>query len=173
MPLGTLFLEATQRKTERMVTTVLRVDPKVAEAQAVGIASRRERRPAEPVVADVIQRTGAARAEARGRCRSALEGCFFLAKVSFFLSQEATQRKAVRTEVEILRNDPGVVELQAVGIAARRGRRPTVPVGADVIQLSRSSCRISIPAVAEARGRCNLHCPRAGGNLIQSVIRFE
>ena len=67
MPLGTLFLEATQRKTERMVTTVLRVDPKVAEAQAVGIASRRERRPAEPVVADVIQRTGAARAEARGR----------------------------------------------------------------------------------------------------------
>ena len=70
-PASSLFLEATQLKTVRTVTAVLRADPYEAEAQAVGIASRRERRPAEPVVADVPQSTVSPStkgvAEARGR----------------------------------------------------------------------------------------------------------
>ena len=84
-----------------------------------------------------MQPTGTAGAVARG--------------LSLFL--EATQLKAGRTVAAALRTEPAVVEAQVVGIGTRNGRRPAEPVGADVIQLSRSSCRISIPAVAEARGR--------------------
>ena len=47
---------------------------------------------------------------------------------------EATQLKAVRTVVEVIRDDPAVIEVQVVAIAARGGRRPAEPVDADVIQ---------------------------------------
>ena len=67
VPLGTLFLEATQLKTVRTVTVALRADPSVAEAQVVGIAARSGRRPTEPVDADAIQRTVGRVAVARGR----------------------------------------------------------------------------------------------------------
>ena len=89
VPSGTLFLEATQLKTVRTVTAVLRADPYEAEAQAVGIASRRERRPAEPVVADVPQSTvspstkGVAEARGRGAARHTKTG-FFSAKLGPF-----------------------------------------------------------------------------------------
>ena len=86
-------------------------------------------------------------------CCSALEGCFFLAKVSFFLSLEATQRKTVRTAIAALRADPSEVEVQAVGTATprRNRRRPTEPVVADTQQCSVS---VIVPGVAEARGLC-------------------
>ena len=61
-----LFLEATQLKTVRTVAAVLRIEPAVAEAQVVGIGTRNRRRPAVPVAADAIQRTGAGVATARG-----------------------------------------------------------------------------------------------------------
>ncbi len=63
---------------------------------------------------------------------------------------EATQLKAVRTVVEILRDDPGVVEVQVVGIAARSGRRPTEPVDADVIQ--RTVVRVATAPLVPAPG---------------------
>ena len=47
---------------------------------------------------------------------------------------EATHLKAVRTVVEVIRDDPAVVEVQVVAIAARGSRRPAEPVDADVIQ---------------------------------------
>ncbi len=47
-----LFPEATQLKTVRTATAVLRVDPIVAEVQEVGTGARNRRRPAVPVVAD-------------------------------------------------------------------------------------------------------------------------
>ena len=72
VPSGTLFLEATQLKTVRTVAVVLRADPYEAEAQAVGIASRRERRPAEPVVADVPQSTVAPSTKGVAEARGAL-----------------------------------------------------------------------------------------------------
>ena len=78
VPSYTLFLEATQLKTVRMVTTVLRVDSAEMKVQAVGNASRGERRPAEPIATDVTQRTGAVTAAARGRGRSALESWSWL-----------------------------------------------------------------------------------------------
>ena len=122
-PRGTLFLEATQLKTVRTATVVLRVDSAAVEVQAAGIVPRRERRPAEPVVADAKQCTVALGAsgvaEARGRA------------ASLFL--EATQRKTVRTVIEALWADTAVVEVQAAGIASRRERRPDVPVVTDVI----------------------------------------
>ncbi len=66
---------------------------------------------------------------------------------SLFL--EATQRKTVRTVEEILRDDPGVVEVQVVGTGAGHRRRPTEPVDADTPQ-----CTVTfvISGVAEARG---------------------
>ena len=120
---ASLFLEATQLKTVRTATVVLRVDSAAVEVQAAGIVPRRERRPAEPVVADAKQCTVALGAsgvaEARGRA------------ASLFL--EATQRKTVRTVIEALWADTAVVEVQAAGIASRRERRPDVPVVTDVI----------------------------------------
>ena len=47
---------------------------------------------------------------------------------------EATQLKAVRTVIVVIRVDPAVIEVQEVGIGTRNRRRPTVPVAADVIQ---------------------------------------
>ena len=79
MPSGpSLFLEATQLKTVRTGVAVLRTEPAVAEVQVVGIVTlRRSRRPTEPVVADTQQCSVSVIvpgvAEARGRCRWALE----------------------------------------------------------------------------------------------------
>ncbi len=69
-----------------------------------------------------------------------------------FLFLEATQRKTVRTAVESLRDDPGAVEVQVVGIAARSGRRPAVPVAADDTQATETAGTHSV-AVARGRGR--------------------
>ena len=68
--------------------------------------------------------------------------------LSLFL--EATQLKTVHTVEEILRDDPGVVEVQVVGTGAGHRRRPTEPVDADTPQ-----CTVTfvISAVAETR-RC-------------------
>ena len=66
-----LFLEATQRKTERTAIAALRVDPIVVEVQEVGIGARNRRRPDVPAVADATQSTETAEisavAVARGR----------------------------------------------------------------------------------------------------------
>ena len=152
-----LFLEATQLKTERTAIVVLRVDPSVAEVQVVGIATprRNRRRPDAPGVADAPQRSFAAAANARGR-----------AVLSLFL--EAAQLKTVRTAIAALRADPSVAEAQGAGIATprRNRRRPDVPGVADVIQRT-------VLISAEARGRahrafywpagCNVLRPRSRG----------
>ena len=66
---------------------------------------------------------------------------------------EATQRKTVRTVVAVLRSEPAVAEAQVVGIGTRNGRRPTVPVGADVTHCPKT---FIIPRIAVARGRVPL-----------------
>ena len=52
-----LFLEATQLKTEPTAIAALRTEPGGAEVQVVGIGTRNGRRPTEPGVADVTQST--------------------------------------------------------------------------------------------------------------------
>ena len=77
MPAGTtLFLEATQLKTERTIIEVVKADVAAVETQekSIGTLARNGRRPPKPVSADVIQltrpifgSTPSAVAEARGR----------------------------------------------------------------------------------------------------------
>ena len=71
-----LFLEATQRKTERTAVAILRFEPGGAEVQEADIGAGHRRRPTVPAVADVIQLARTvfcgsipAVAEARGRAR--------------------------------------------------------------------------------------------------------
>ncbi len=65
---------------------------------------------------------------------------------------EATQLKTVRTAVEMLRDDPDVVEVQVVGTATprRNRRRPDVPGVADAVQQTGA-------VSAAARGRAARH----------------
>ena len=62
-------LEATHLTTVRTVVAVLRGNPTVVEVQVVGIGAARRRRPAVPVLADVVQRTVGVAADARTRQR--------------------------------------------------------------------------------------------------------
>ncbi len=139
-----------------MATTVLRVDSAVAEVQAVGIASRRERRPAEPVAADAKQCTVALGAsgvaEARGRA------------ASLFL--EATQLKTVRMVTTVLRVDSAEVKVQAVGNASRGERRPAEPIATDVTQRTGA-----VTAAARGRGRSALESWSWLGNKLKLPLR--
>ena len=51
-----LFLEATHLKAVRAAAAVLRGNPRVVEVQVVGVGACGRRRPAEPVLADAVQR---------------------------------------------------------------------------------------------------------------------
>ena len=80
VPCGTLFLEATQRKTVCTAAVALCSDPDDAEVQEADIGTCNCRRPTVPVDADVMQFSAgidtspSAVAEARGRAALSLPG---------------------------------------------------------------------------------------------------
>ena len=148
-----LFLEATQRKTERTAIVELRDEPDGEKLQVVGTATPRKnrRRPTDPGVADIVQLTRtafgffaqAAVAEARG-CSAAKAGFFFaewptrhpvgaVGVPSGPLFLEATQRKTVRTVTVVFRPEPDVAEIQEMGAGTHHCRCPAEPVAADAI----------------------------------------
>lgn len=73
-------------------------------------------------------------------------GMDFADWLTLSLFQEATQLKTVPTVVAVIRADSSKMEIQAVGIGIREGRRPAESAGADVTQRA-------VMRVAEARSR--------------------